>query len=75
MGLTRGYSTHSMHATLISTALENGATLDDVQRAAGPAELGTPAAIIRRGRTVFCNVLRDVCDRSREHYGTNLERK
>jgi hypothetical protein len=57
MGLTRGYSTHSMRAALITTALENGATLDDVQRAAGPAELGFPAAIIRRGRTVFLQCL------------------
>lgn len=35
IGLTRGYSPHSMRATFITTAVENGATLDDVQRAAG----------------------------------------
>jgi len=38
IGMSRGYSAHSMHATLIITALENGATLDDVQRTAGHAE-------------------------------------
>jgi integrase len=38
IGLTRGYSAHSMRATFITTALENGATLDDVQRAAGHSE-------------------------------------
>ena len=32
IGLTRGYSTHSMGATFITTALENGAKLDDVER-------------------------------------------
>src|SRR5271155_2948114 len=40
IGLDRGYSAHSMRATFITTALENGATLDDVQRAAGHAEPG-----------------------------------
>jgi hypothetical protein len=52
IGLTRGYSKHSMRATVITTALENSATLDDVQRAAGHA-----AAIIRRSRSVFRGVL------------------
>jgi integrase/recombinase XerD len=40
IGLGRGFSAHSMRA-FITTALENGATLDDVQRAAGHAEPGT----------------------------------
>lgn len=31
----RGFSAHSMRATFITTALENGATLDDVRRAPG----------------------------------------
>jgi integrase/recombinase XerD len=38
IGLTRCYSAHSMWATFITTALENGATLDDVRRAAGHSE-------------------------------------
>ena len=49
IGLTRGYSAHSMRATFITTALENGATLDDVQRAAGHAEPGTTKLYDRRG--------------------------
>jgi integrase/recombinase XerD len=35
VGLDRGYSAHSMRATFITTALENGAQLKDVQKAAG----------------------------------------
>jgi integrase/recombinase XerD len=35
IGLDRGYSAHSMRATFITTALENGAQLEDVQKAAG----------------------------------------
>jgi hypothetical protein len=35
LGLGRGYSAHSMRATFITTALENGAQLEDVQKAAG----------------------------------------
>src|SRR5208283_5434408 len=49
IGLTRGYSAHSMRATFITTALENGATLDDVQRAAGHSEPGTTKLYDRRG--------------------------
>jgi len=49
IGLTRGYSAHSMRATFITTALENGATLDDVQRAAGHAEPGATKLYDRRG--------------------------
>jgi site-specific recombinase XerD len=45
----RGYSTHSMRATFITTALENGATLDDVQRAAGHSEPSTTKLYDRRG--------------------------
>jgi hypothetical protein len=30
LGLDRGYSAHSMRATFITTALENGAQLEDV---------------------------------------------
>lgn len=39
IGLARGYSAHSMRATFITTALENGAQLEDVQKAAGRAML------------------------------------
>ena len=49
VGLTRGYSAHSMRATFITTPLENGATLDDVQRAAGHSEPGTTKLYDRRG--------------------------
>jgi integrase len=35
IGLDRGYSAHSMRATFITTALENGAQLEDVQKARG----------------------------------------
>jgi site-specific recombinase XerD len=63
IGLTRGYSAHSMRATFITTALENGATLDDVQRAAGHAEPGTTKLYDRRGynpeksASFFCDLL------------------
>jgi integrase/recombinase XerD len=33
LGLDRGYSAHSMRATFITTALENGAQSEDVQKA------------------------------------------
>jgi integrase/recombinase XerD len=49
LGLSRGYSAHSMRATFITTALENGATLDDVQRAAGHSEPSTTKLYDRRG--------------------------
>ena len=34
VGYERGYSAHSMRATFITTALENGAKIEDVQKAA-----------------------------------------
>lgn len=49
IGLGWGYSAHSMRATFITTALENGATLDDVQRAAGHSEPSTTKLYDRRG--------------------------
>jgi integrase/recombinase XerD len=49
IGLMRGYSAHSMRATFVTTALENGATLDDVQHAAGHSEPGTIKLYDRRG--------------------------
>ena len=47
--MSRGYSAHSMRATLITTALENCVTLDDVQRATWHAEPGTTKLYDRRG--------------------------
>jgi integrase/recombinase XerD len=41
LGLDRGYSAHSMRATFITTALENGAQLEDVQKAAGHRDPST----------------------------------
>lgn len=49
IGISRGYSAHSMRATFITTALENGCSLEDVQRAAGHREPGTTKLYDRRG--------------------------
>ena len=49
IGLGRGYSTHSMRATFITTALENGAQLEDVQKAAGHRDPSTTKLYDRRG--------------------------
>jgi integrase/recombinase XerD len=49
IGIERGYSAHSMRATFITTALENGCSLEDVQRAAGHSEPGTTKLYDRRG--------------------------
>lgn len=49
LGLDRGYSAHSMRATFITTALENGASLEDVQRAAGHRDPSTTKLYDRRG--------------------------
>jgi hypothetical protein len=38
IGLGHGYSSHSMRTTFITTALQNGAKLDDVQRTVGHAD-------------------------------------
>jgi site-specific recombinase XerD len=38
-----------MRATFITTALENGAQLEDVQKAAGHRDLGTTKLYDRRG--------------------------
>ena len=45
----RGYSAHSMRATFITTALANGASLEDVQRDVGHAEPSTTKLYDRRG--------------------------
>ncbi len=49
IGLKRGYSAHSMRATFITTALENGAQLEDVQKAAGHRDPSTTKLYDRRG--------------------------
>jgi site-specific recombinase XerD len=49
LGLTRGYSAHSMRATFITTTLENGANLEDVQKAAGHRDPSTTKLYDRRG--------------------------
>jgi site-specific recombinase XerD len=49
IGLSRGYSAHSMRATFITTALDNGASLEDVQSAAGHADPSTTKLYDRRG--------------------------
>jgi integrase/recombinase XerD len=49
IGQARGYSAHSMRATFITTALENGAKLEDVQKAAGHRDPGTTKLYDRRG--------------------------
>jgi site-specific recombinase XerD len=64
IGLDRGYSAHSMRATFITTALENGCSLEDVQRAAGHREPSTTklyeSARVQSGEVgeLFCDVLR-----------------
>lgn len=49
IGLERGYSAHSMRATFVTTALENGASLEEVQKAAGHRDPGTTKLYDRRG--------------------------
>lgn len=49
IGLARGYSAHSMRTTFITTALENGAALEDVQKAAGHRDPSTTKLYDRRG--------------------------
>jgi len=48
IGLDRGYSAHSMRATFITTTLENGASLEEVQKAAGHRDPGTTKLYDRR---------------------------
>jgi integrase/recombinase XerD len=49
LGLGSGYSAHSMRATFITTALNNGASLEDVQRDVGHADPSTTKLYDRRG--------------------------
>jgi integrase/recombinase XerD len=48
IGLSRGHSAHSMRATFITTTLENGASLEEVQKAAGHRDPGTTKLYDRR---------------------------
>jgi integrase/recombinase XerD len=49
IGRGRGYSVHSMRATFVTAALENGAQLEDVQKAAGHRDPSTTKLYDRRG--------------------------
>jgi len=49
IGMERGHSAHSMRATFITTALDNGAALEDVQKAAGHRDPSTTKLYDRRG--------------------------
>lgn len=49
LGTAAGYSAHSMRATFITTALQNGASLEDVQEAVGHADPSTTKLYDRRG--------------------------
>lgn len=49
LGLGHGFSAHSMRATFITTALNNGASLEDVQRDVGHADPTTTKLYDRRG--------------------------
>jgi integrase/recombinase XerD len=48
IGLGQGYSAHSMRATFITTALDHGAKLEDVQRTVGHADPSTTQLYDRR---------------------------
>lgn len=49
VGIGHGYSANSMRATFITTALNNGASLEDVQRDVGHADPSTTKLYDRRG--------------------------
>jgi site-specific recombinase XerD len=49
IGLGCGYSSHAMRTTFITTALANGAKLEDVQRTVGHADPAT-TQLYDRGR-------------------------
>lgn len=49
LGIGPGYSAHSMRATFITTALNNGVSLEDVQRDVGHADPSTTKLYDRRG--------------------------
>ncbi len=49
IGLKEGFSSHSMRTTFITTALNNGASMEDVQDAVGHAHSSTTQLYDRRG--------------------------
>src|SRR5262249_14876010 len=49
IGLPSGFSAHSMRATFITRALDNGASLEEVQHAAGHPDATTTKLYDRRG--------------------------
>ena len=49
IGIKRGFSAHSMRAAFIPRTLENGASLEEVQRASGHADASTTKLYDRRG--------------------------
>ncbi len=49
IGLARGYSAHSMRATFITTALENGALPEDVQKVTRHRDPSTTKLYDRHG--------------------------
>ena len=55
IGLSRGYSAHAMRATFITTALENGASPEDVQKAAGHRDPSTTKLYVRHASVKLGN--------------------
>lgn len=49
LGSSRGYSAHSMRATFATTALENDAKIEEVQRTMGHRDISTTRLYDRRG--------------------------
>jgi site-specific recombinase XerD len=49
LGVTTGYSAHSMRTTFATTALENAANIEEVQYAMGHADVSTTKLYDRRG--------------------------
>jgi integrase/recombinase XerD len=74
IGLDRGFSAHSMRATFITTALDNGASLEDVQSAAGHADPSTTKLYDRRGYNPEKSASFFAIERAREKIIRRVER-